>query len=74
MRNFIMSIVPFVLAFEDACANRQLVRFECQFNQLSKRVSGFGVSRKTNQGVRTRQSFTCLIEKEIRLGNNAIYQ
>ena len=49
MRNFIMSIVPFVLAFKDAFANRQLIRFECQLDQLSKHFSGFGVNRKTNQ-------------------------
>ena len=53
MRNFVMSIVPFVLAFEDAFANRQLVRFECQFDQLSQRVSDFGLSTKINQGVKT---------------------
>ena len=53
MRNFFMSIVSLALAFKDAFANRQLVRFECQFDELIKRVSGFGVSRKTNQRVRT---------------------
>ena len=51
MRTFIMSIMPFVLAFKDAFANRQLVRLECQFDQLSKRVSSCGLSRKTNQGL-----------------------
>ena len=65
-----MSIVPFVFqvaccpqAFTEAFANWQLVRFECQFDQLSTSVSGGGVSKKINQG---------LIERNVRLGNNTI--
>ena len=79
MRNFIMSIAPFVFqvacfpqAFIDAFVNRQLVRFEYQFDQLSTCVSGGGVSKGTNQGVRTKQFFICLIERNVRLGNNSI--
>ena len=44
-------MAPFVLAcfpqaFTNAFANRQLVRFECQFDQLSTSVSRSGVSKK----------------------------
>ena len=56
VHNFIRSIAPFVLAcfpqaFTDAFANRQLVRFECQFDQLCTCVSRSCVSKKTKQGL-----------------------
>ena len=57
VRNFIWSIGPFVLAcfpqaFTDAFANRQLVRFECQFDQLSVHASAaLAWARKPNRGL-----------------------
>ena len=56
MRNFIRSTAPFVLAcfpqgFTYSFTNRQLVRFECHFDQLSTCVNRSDVSKKTSHGV-----------------------
>ena len=70
-RNFIMSIVPFVLACapqaftaERCLANWELVHFECQFDQVSKHVSISDVSKKTSQGLET-GNFLLVTQKEI---------